>query len=229
MRGSTLLLALLVISLISAYFIFDVGQYVSLEFLQSKHQVLLDYAAKNPKLSIAFYFALYVTAAIFALPAIWILTVSAGAIFGLTTGVILVSFASVVGATLAFLISRFIFRRVVQKRFASQLKTINAGFEKEGAFYLFTMRLIPIFPFCLINFLMGLTNIKTSLFYLVSQAGMLPSSVVFVYAGTQLAQIKTPKDIFSPTMVFAFVLLGIFPITTKKLIEFYKHRKLSGR
>lgn len=214
-----------VLALVAAYFIFDIGQYLSLEFLQSKHQILVRYAMENRFSSIVAYFLLYVTAAVLSVPGISILTIGAGAIFGFITGVILVSFASAVGATLSFLLSRYLFKDVLQKKFSSQLQTINNGIEKEGAFYLFTMRLIPLIPFFLINILMGLTSIKTSLFYLVSQAGMLPTTAIFTWSGNQLSQIKSLKDVLSPSLLFAFALIGIFPFAAKKLIELYKYSK----
>lgn len=215
------------LSLIAAYFIFDIGQYLSLEFLQAKHQLLSEHANENRIPTIAIYFLVYVISAVLSLPGISLLTIGAGAIFGFTTGLILVSFASAIGATLAFLLARYLFKDVVQNKFSSQLQTINSGIETEGAFYLFTMRLIPLIPYFLINLLMGLTPIKTSLFYLVSQVGMLPVTAIFTYSGNQLAQIKTLEDILSPSLLFAFALLGIFPIVTKKLIDFYKRKKSS--
>ena len=218
---------LFALSLIAAYFVFDIGQYLSLEFLQAKHQSLSEYATENRISSIAIYFLIYVVAAVMSLPGISLLTIGAGAIFGFTTGVILVSFASAIGATLAFLLARYLFKDVVQSKFSSQLQTINTGVENEGAFYLFTMRLIPLIPYFLINLLMGLTSIKTSLFYIVSQAGMLPVTAIFTYSGNQLSQIKTLEDILSPSLLFAFALLGIFPIAAKKLIDFYKRKKNS--
>jgi len=225
MRKMKLLVALVALALITAYFVFDVGQYLSLEFLQSKHQLLVEYATENRILTITVYFLLYVVSAVLCLPGISILTLGAGAIFGFTTGFILVSFAATVGATLSFLLSRYLFKDFLQNKFSSQLETINAGVEKEGAFYLFTTRLIPLVPFFLINLLMGLTSIKTSVFYIVSQIGMLPVTAIFTYSGNQLAQIKSLGDILSPSLLFAFVLLGLFPIVAKKLIEFYKSRK----
>jgi len=225
MKNSKLMVVFVVLALVAAYFIFDIGQYLSLEFLQSKHQILVRYAMENRISSIAAYFLLYVTAAVLSVPGISILTIGAGAIFGFITGVILVSFASAVGATLSFLLSRYLFKDVLQKKFSSQLQTINNGIEKEGAFYLFTMRLIPLIPFFLINILMGLTSIKTSLFYLVSQAGMLPTTAIFTWSGNQLSQIKSLKDVLSPSLLFAFALIGIFPFAAKKLIELYKYSK----
>ena len=165
MRNKKLLVLPVALALFAAYFVFDIGQYLSLEFLQSKHQLLLEYATENPITSFAFYFLLFVVAAVLSVPAIFILTIGAGAIFGFIAGFILASFASAVGATLAFLLSRYFFKGVLQKKFSAQLKTINTGVEKEGTFYLFSMRLVPIVPFFVINLLMGLTSIKTCLLY----------------------------------------------------------------
>ena len=225
MRNTKILVALVALALIAAFFVFDIGQYLSLEFLQSKHQQLLEYATDNRLLTIVVYFLLYVTSAVLCLPGISVLTLGAGAIFGFITGFILVSFAATVGATLSFLLSRYLFKDTLQKKFSSQLQTINTGVEKEGAFYLFTMRLIPLVPFFLINLLMGLTSIKTSVFYTVSQAGMLPVTAIFTWSGNQLGQIKTLKDILSPSLLVAFALIGIFPFVAKKLIEFYKQAR----
>ena len=225
MRNIKLWIGLTALVLIASYFLFDVGQYLSLEYLQSKHQLLVEFAAEKRITAIAIYFLLYVVAAVLCLPGISILTLGAGAIFGFTTGFILVSFAATVGATSSFLMSRYLFRDILQKRFSSQLQTINAGVEKEGAFYLFTTRLIPLIPFFLINLLMGLTSIKTSVFYIVSQIGMLPVTGIFTWSGHQLSKIETMKDIFSPSLLFAFVLLGIFPIAAKKVIELYQQSK----
>ena len=225
MKNIKLLLVLLVLAAVAAYFVFDIGQYLSLEFLQSKHKLLVEHATEKPLSSFAICFLLYVVAALLSLPGISLLTIGAGAIFGFFKGFILVSFASTIGATLAFLMSRYLFKDVVQKKFSSQLQKINTGVEQEGAFYLFTMRLIPLIPFFLINLLMGLTSIKTATFYIVSQIGMIPVSAIFTYSGNQLAQIETLKDVLSPQLLLAFALLGIFPIAAKKLVAVYRRRK----
>ena len=225
MRNIKVLLALVVVALIAAFFIFDLGQYLSIEFLKSRHQVLVDYAAENKVIALGGFFLLYVAVAALSLPGAALLTLAGGAIFGFITGLILVSFASTIGATLAFLFSRFMFRDAVQKKFSSHLQTINDGMKEEGAFYLFTLRLIPVVPFFVVNLLMGLSTIKTLVFAWVSQLGMLPGTAVFVNAGNQLAQIDTLKDILSPSLLAAFALLGIFPIVAKKLIALYKKRK----
>ena len=227
MKNIKILIAVVVVALIAAFFFFDLGQYLSLDFLKSKHQLLVDYSQENRLLSIGAFFLLYVLVAALSLPGAALLTLAGGAIFGFITGLIIVSFASTIGATLAFLFSRFMFRDAVQKKFSSHLETINTGIEEEGSFYLFTLRLIPVVPFFVVNLLMGLSGIKTFVFYWVSQIGMLPGTAVFVNAGNQLAQIDTLKDILSPTLLFAFALLGIFPIVAKKLIAFYKSRNQS--
>ena len=227
MKNLKVVIAIAVLALIAAFFIFDLGQYLSLEFLKTKHQLLVDYASENKLLSITGFFLIYVAVAGLSLPGAALLTLAAGAIFGFVTGLVIVSFASTIGATLAFLFSRFMFRDVVQKKFSHHMQTINNGMEEEGSFYLFTLRLIPVVPFFVVNLLMGLSNIKTVAFYWVSQLGMLPGTAVFVNAGNQLAQIDTLKDILSPTLLFAFALLGLFPLVAKKLLELHKTRKTS--
>lgn len=225
MKNIKIIIAVAVVALIAAFFIFDLGQYLSLEFLKSKHQLLVDYASENKLIAISAFFLIYVAVTALSLPGAALLTLAGGAVFGFFTGLIIVSFASTIGATLAFVFSRFMFREAVQKKFSSQLQTINNGIEEEGAFYLFTLRLIPVVPFFVVNLLMGLSTIKTLVFAAVSQLGMLPGTAVFVNAGNQLAQIDTLKDILSPSLIIAFALLGIFPIVAKKLIAVYKNRK----
>ncbi len=224
MKNIKIIIALAVFALIAAFFIFDLGQYLSLDFLKSKHQMLVTYAAENRAVAVAGFFLIYVAVTSLSLPGAALLTLAGGAIFGFLTGLIIVSFASTIGATLAFLFSRFMFRDAVQNKFSTHLQTINDGIEEEGAFYLFTLRLIPVVPFFAVNLLMGLSTIKPLVFALVSQLGMLPGTAVFVNAGNQLAQINTLSDILSPSLLIAFALLGIFPIVAKKLIELYKRR-----
>jgi pyruvate/2-oxoglutarate dehydrogenase complex dihydrolipoamide dehydrogenase (E3) component/membrane protein DedA with SNARE-associated domain len=152
-----------------------------------------------------------------------------GALFGLVAGSVVVSFASSIGATLAFLVSRFILRESVQSKFGERLSTINHGIEKDGAFYLLTLRLVPVFPFFVINLVLGLTPIRTLVFYLVSQVGMLPGTIVYVNAGTQLAKIESLRDILSPALIFSFILLGIFPLIAKALLAFVKKRRIYAK
>ena len=182
--------------------------------------------ADNPVLSIGVFFAIYVAVTALSLPGAAILTLAAGALFGLVQGLVIVSFASSVGATLAFLVSRFILRDTVRNKFKEKLKKIDEGVEKQGAFYLFTLRLVPVFPFFLINLLMGLTSLKTWTFYWVSQIGMLAGTAVYVNAGTQLAQIDSLSGIVSPGLIFSFVLLGIFPWIAKGIVALVNRRRV---
>ncbi len=217
-------IAIVALALIASFFIFDLSQYLSLDFLKQQHQSILDFYAANRLLTIVAFFATYVLVAALSLPGAALLTLAAGAIFGLITGLVIVSFASTLGATVAFLISRFMFKDSVQKKFGNHLATINKGVEEEGAFYLFTLRLIPAVPFFIVNLLMGLTPIKTGVYAIVSQLGMLPGTAVFVNAGNQLSKIDSLGDILSPSLIFAFAMLGIFPIVAKKLLDLYKSR-----
>lgn len=156
------------------------------------------------------------------------MTLAAGAIFGLLAGTIIVSFASTIGATIAFLASRYLFRDLVQNRFQDKLRVINDGVEKDGAFYLFTLRLVPVFPFFVINLLMGLTPIRTATYAFVSQAGMLAATIVYVNAGTQLGKIEEAGDILSPALLASFVILGLFPLIAKKSIDYLRSDRNSS-
>jgi uncharacterized membrane protein YdjX (TVP38/TMEM64 family) len=227
MKNPKIWIAVAALALIAAFFYFDLGQYLSLEYLKQKHQTILDFYAENRLLTIISFFCIYVAVAALSLPGAAILTLAAGAIFGFLTGLVIVSFASTLGATVAFLISRFLFRDSVQNKFGEHLDTINNGVKEEGAFYLFTLRLIPAVPFFIVNLLMGLTPIKTLVFALVSQIGMLPGTAVFVNAGNQLSKINSVGDILSPSLLIAFALLGIFPIIAKKTMDVYKSRKVA--
>jgi dihydrolipoamide dehydrogenase len=172
------------------------------------------------------FFVVYVAVTALSLPGAALMTLVAGAIFGLLWGTVIVSFASSIGATLAFLASRFLFRDAIQRRFGDKLRAINQGIEKEGAFYLFTLRLVPAFPFFVINLVMGLTPIPTRTFYWVSQVGMLLGTIVYVNAGTQIGQIESLRGILSPTLLISFALLGVFPLIAKKIVDAIKARKV---
>jgi uncharacterized membrane protein YdjX (TVP38/TMEM64 family) len=228
MNRSKIALLIVILGLIISFFIFDLGQYFSLAFLKARQTDIDNYYLSNPLETTLIFFSVYVLFTGLSLPAAGILTLAGGAIFGVWLGTILVSFASVIGATLSFLASRFLFRDFIQSRFADKLKVINQGIEKDGAFYLFTMRLVPVFPFFIINLVMGLTPIRTLTFAFVSQVGMLAATIVFVNAGTQLAKIETPADILSPQLIASFVLLGLFPLAAKKLIELVRSRRSSA-
>ena len=208
-----------------AFFQFDLGQYLTLEYLKGQQAQFQSFYEENTWLAIGAYMAVYITSTALSLPGAALLTLLGGALFGLLVGTILVSFASTIGATLAFLVSRSLLRDWVQNKFGGFLKTINEGIEKDGAFYLFTLRLIPAVPFFVINLVMGLTPMKAIRFFLVSQIGMLAGTIVFVNAGTQLAQIESLKGILSPGLIFSFVLLGLFPLLAKKLVSVIKGKK----
>lgn len=225
MKNKKVLFAVIA-ALIAAFFIFDLGQYLNLDYLKSQQAALDSLYASRPVMVIASFFAIYVAATSLSLPGAVILTLAAGAIFGLFTGTLIVSFASSIGATIAFLVSRFLLRDSLESKFGDKLQTFNDNIDKDGAFYLFTVRLVPVFPFFLVNLVMGLTKIKTGVFYLVSQIGMLAGTVVFVNAGTQLAKIDSLSGILSPKLLFSFVLLGVFPLIAKKIVDIVKARKV---
>jgi pyruvate/2-oxoglutarate dehydrogenase complex dihydrolipoamide dehydrogenase (E3) component/uncharacterized membrane protein YdjX (TVP38/TMEM64 family) len=224
------LIVLLVIALaVAAFFALGGQRYLTFEAIKAQQASLSAYYQAHQGATIGAFFALYVLVTALSLPGAALMTLVAGAIFGLLVGTIVVSFASSIGATLAFLASRFLLRDWVQAKFGARLAGINAGVEKEGGFYLFTLRLIPAVPFFLINLAMGLTPIRTWVFYLVSQVGMLAGTIVFVNAGTQLASISSLKGILSPGLIGAFVLLGAFPLIAKKVVDAAKARKVYAR
>ncbi|WP_218353597.1 FAD-dependent oxidoreductase [Alteromonas lipotrueiana] len=216
----------IIAALVAAFFVFDLNQYLTLTGLKESVDEFSEYIDQNPVLSISVFFAIYVAVTALSLPGAAILTLAAGALFGLWLGLLLVSFASTIGATLAFLSARFVFRDTVKKRFGEKLKKIDEGVEKQGAFYLFTLRLVPVFPFFAINLLMGLTSLKTRTFYWVSQLGMLAGTLVYVNAGTQLAQLDSLSGIVSPDLILSFVLLGIFPWIAKAIVTIVNRRRV---
>lgn len=220
-----ILIVVVIAALIAVFRIFDLQQYLTLPYMkESRERFELLYAMHRTSV-IAVYMAVYILASTLSLPGAVILTLAGGALFGLWTGTIVVSLASTTGATLACFVSRFILRDWVQKKMEDKLRTVNAGIEREGAFYLFTLRLIPVFPFWLINLLMGLTRMPLRTFCWVSLVGMLPATMVFVNAGRQLARIDSPSEILSPGLLLSFVLLGIFPIAARKTLTWYRSKK----
>jgi pyruvate/2-oxoglutarate dehydrogenase complex dihydrolipoamide dehydrogenase (E3) component/uncharacterized membrane protein YdjX (TVP38/TMEM64 family) len=219
-------LLLLVAALVAAFFALDLHGFLTLEALKSSQAAFQAWYDARPGLVIGAFFAGYVAVTTLSLPGAAVMTLAAGALFGLGVGTLVVSFASSIGATLAFLVSRFLLREAVQRRFGERLAAINSGMEKDGAFYLFTLRLVPIFPFFIINLLMGLTPIKTRTFYWVSQVGMLAGTLVYVNAGTQLARLDDLAGILSPALLGSFVLLGIFPLLAKRLVAWAKARRV---
>ena len=218
----------LLVGLIISFFQFDLGKYLTLDYLKSQQDQFSEYYQENPLTTIAVYMAVYIISTAVSFPGASLLTLLGGGLFGLVNGTIIVSFASTIGATLAFLTARFILRDWVQDKFKKQLKSVNAGIEREGAFYLFTLRLIPIVPFFVVNLVMGLTPMKTWTYFWVSQVGMFAGTVVYVNAGTQLAQIESLKGILSPSLILSFCILGLFPIITKKILFFFKKKKVEA-
>ena len=226
MNKTQITLLVMVAILVAAFFLFDLGRYFNLEYLKQQQAVMDAFYERQPLTTALYYFLLYIVITGLSLPGAAILTLAGGAIFGLLWGTVIVSFASTIGATLAFLFSRYLFRDAIQGRFADKLTAINRGMAEEGAFYLFTLRLVPIFPFFIINLVMGLTPIRALTFFLVSQAGMLAGTIVYVNAGTQIAKIEQLKDILSPELILSFALLGFFPLLAKKTVDYLKRRKI---
>ena len=214
---------------IAAFFAFDLGQYLNLRTLKEQQAAIQAFQAAQPLLSIVIYFLVYVVATALSLPGAALLTLAGGAVFGLLWGTVIVSFASTVGATLAFLMSRFLLRDWVERRFGQRLTAIDQGVRREGAFYLFTLRLVPVFPFFLINLLFGLTGMKARTFYWVSQIGMLAGTVVYVNAGTQLGKLESLSGILSPALLGSFALLGIFPLIARRIVEVIRRNRFYAK
>ena len=223
MKKIIVLLTLLVVVIL--FFVFDIGQYLTLDYVKAQQQALDQYYAENRVFTLIGFFVLYVVITGASLPGAAVLTLAGGALFGLVTGVVLISFASSIGASIAFLVSRYLFRDSVQTRFGSSLKSINDGIDKDGPFYLFALRLVPAFPFFVINLVMGLTRLRLWTFFWVSQLGMFAGTIVYVNAGTQLAQIESASGIFSTGIVLSFVLLAMLPFIGRKIVAVIASRK----
>ncbi|WP_018294675.1 FAD-dependent oxidoreductase [Mariprofundus ferrooxydans] len=225
-----LFLVLLMVLAVSLFFYFDLNELLTLDGMKASLSTFEAWRASSPLLAAGLYFLIYVLVTALSLPGAAIMTLAGGALFGLLTGTIIISFASSVGALLAFLVSRYVLRDTVHAKFdGERLRAINAGIKRDGAFYLFTLRLIPAFPFFLINLLMGLTAIRAVTFYWVSQLGMLAGTIVYVNAGTQLAQLDSLSGILSPALLFSFALLGLFPLLAKKVVALIKRRRIYAR
>ncbi|TDJ24431.1 MAG: pyridine nucleotide-disulfide oxidoreductase [Gammaproteobacteria bacterium] len=215
----------IIITILVIFFAFDLGQFLTLEYIKGQQHQIDALYAEDKFLTLASFFLLYILVTGVSLPGATILTLAAGAVFGLLNALILVSFASSIGASLAFVISRYLFRETVEARFGSSLKAINDGIEKDGAFYLFALRLVPAFPFFVINLVMGLTPIKLKTFYWVSQLGMFAGTIVYVNAGTQLGQINSAAEILSAELIISFVLLAMLPFVGRVIVNQLKYRK----
>ena len=212
-----------------AYRYFDLGQLLTLDHLKASRDALAAQVQQRPLFTAVAFFAVYVAATALSFPGATVLTLAAGAMFGLGWGLLLVSFASSLGALLAFLAARYLLQGMVQARFGKLLAPINEGMARDGAFYLLTLRLVPLFPFFVVNLLVALTPITASRFYLISQIGMLAGTAVFVNAGTQLAAIQKPSDVLSPGLLLSFVLLGVFPLLAKAVVSALQRRKVQAR
>jgi uncharacterized membrane protein YdjX (TVP38/TMEM64 family) len=220
-----MLLVALVLALGAAFFGFGLNRYLTLSFLKESREALGTLYTAAPLRFLAGYFVFYVLMAGLSLPGATVLTLAGGALFGFWTTLLLVSFASTIGATAACALARYLFREAITRRMGPKLAAIDAGIRNEGAFYLFTLRLIPLFPFFVVNAAMGLTGLPLRAFYLVSQLGMLPGTAVFVNAGTQLGKIDSLSGILSPSLLVSFALLGIFPLAAKRAVVFWRARK----
>ena len=227
-RGKLALIAVILVA-ITAFFFLDLGRFLTLDFFKSQQAAIDAYFSANPLRTAVVFFVVYVAVTGLSLPGAALMTLVGGAIFGLLWGTVIVSFASSMGATLAFLASRFLFRESIQRRFGASLRTINDGIGRDGPFYLFALRLVPAFPFFVINLVMGLTPIRTWTFYWVSQVGMLAGTIVYVNAGTQLARIDSLSGILSPALIISFALLGIFPLIARWIVNAIKARKVYAK
>jgi pyruvate/2-oxoglutarate dehydrogenase complex dihydrolipoamide dehydrogenase (E3) component/uncharacterized membrane protein YdjX (TVP38/TMEM64 family) len=229
LKRRKLLLVLVLLGLVAAFFALDLGRYFSLDALKGARADLAALYAARPALLLCGYALVYVAVFALALPVGVVMTLVGGALFGLVAGTVVVSFASTAGATLAFLASRYLLADAVRQRFGARLAEVDRGIERDGAFYLFTLRLIPAIPPAAINLLFGLTRLRTWTFYWVSQLGMLAGTVVFVNAGTQLAKLESPAGILSPGVWLSLVLLGIFPLAARKIIDAVRRRRIYAR
>lgn len=219
MKKSKILLILAICLLFAAYFYFDLGQYLTLESIKAWQIKILQDLNDNYALYLIGFSLIYITATALSFPGAALLTLLGGGLFGVVIGTLVVSVSSTLGATISFWSARFLLKESVETKFASTVSKINSGVEKEGGFFLFGLRLVPVFPFFMVNLLMGLTNIKTTTYMWVSALGMLPGTIAYVNAGTQLSQIDSLKGLLSPGLIGAFVFIGILPVLSKKLLQ----------
>lgn len=218
------LLLVCIAAIVVAFFQLDIKSYLTLDALKQNHELLTTYVAENKMIAILIYIFSYIIFTAINLPGAIFFTLAGGALFGLALGTLLVSFSASIGSTMAFLIARYLLRNRLQSMVGHRLDEINQGIEREGAYYLFTLRLIPLFPFFLINIAMAMTTIRAWTFYWVSQIGMLAGTFVYVNAGTQLASLQSVSDILSFNIVLSFALLGLFPLLAKRLVDFISLR-----
>jgi uncharacterized membrane protein YdjX (TVP38/TMEM64 family) len=218
-------IVVVIVVFVAAFRILNLGDYLTISYIKESQERFTALYAENRLAVIAVYMGIYILVTSLSLPGAAVMTLAGGALFGLWVGTLVVSFASTIGATLACFVARFVLRDWIQGKFGDKLATVNRGIETEGAFYLFTMRLIPVIPFWLINLVMGLTKMRLLTFYLVSQVGMLLGTLVYVNAGKELAKIDSLKGILSPSLILSFVLIGVFPLVAKKLVNLFRKKK----
>lgn len=219
-----LLLLLLALAAFIIFRHYHLGDYLTLAYIKDSQARFREIYQTHPWATVGGYMLIYIVVAALSLPGAAVMTLAGGGLFGFWTATIAISFASTIGATLACAVSRFILRDWVARHFSGKMAAIDRGIEKEGAFYLFTLRLIPIFPFFVVNLLMGLTKLRLTTYFWVSQLGQLPATMVFVNAGHELARINNPRDVLSPGLLLSFALLGLFPISAKKLLAAYRRK-----
>ncbi len=222
-----IILLIAIILLLVVFRVFELNQYLTLDYLKASRSQLSRLYTLHPFAVIAVYMAVYILTTALSLPGATVLTLAGGALFGLVRGTVIISFASTIGATSACLVSRYLLRDWVQRRFSDTLAAINQGIAREGGFYLFSLRLVPIFPFFMINLAMGLSRMRLTQFYWISQLGMLPGTLVYVNAGRELGKLDSLSGILSPGLIGSFVLLGIFPFVVKKLVDHWRRRRSS--
>lgn len=227
MNRKKLLVIGVVAALAVAFFALDLGRFFTLDYVKASQARFAALYAEHTAAVLAGYFVVYVVVTGLSLPGATVISLAGGALFGFWVGLVVISFASTLGATLACAVSRFLLRDWVARRFGEKLAAIDRGIEREGAFYLFTLRLIPAFPFFLINLAMGLTPMRLATFYWVSQLGMLPGTMVYVNAGRELGRLESLSGILSPSLLASFALLGVFPLVAKKIVGYVRAR--SGR
>ena len=228
MSKSKILVLALVVAAVGGFVLFGPRHYLSLDFVQSQLETIRQYRAANPVASLLAYAAIYIVVTASSIPGALVLTLVGGAIFGFVAGSLVVLFSATIGATIAFLLARYLFRDLVESRMGERLGAIQDNFRREGALYLFSMRLVPVFPFFAVNLLMGLTPIRTLTYAVASFIGMAPGSMVFVNAGTQLSRLESVKGLLSPVMIVSFTLLAVFPYIAKYLLKLIRKIRKGG-
>lgn len=228
MSKTKILILVLVIAAVGGFVLFGPRHYLSLDFVQSQLDTIREYRSANPLVALLVYAAIYIVVTAASIPGALVLTLAGGAIFGFVTGTLVALTSATIGATIAFLFARYLFRDLVESRMGERLGAIRENFRREGALYLFSMRLVPVFPFFAVNLLMGLTPIRTLTYAVASFIGMAPGSMVFVNAGTQLARLDSVKGLLSPVMIASFTLLAVFPYVAKYLLRLIRKIRKDG-